>query len=259
MSKKEDNILTSDPGYTYFEKAPDINAGEFQKVIDSRRSVRVFDDTPIPEEVVERALRNALLAPNSSNLQPWEFYWVKDAAKRKELARACFSQVAAKKAAELIVVVARTKTWKAHAKEMYDLFVKLGKGVPKAALTYYGKLAPMAYAQGPIGLFGLLKRVMYAIVGLSRPTLREPVNRAQLRTWAVKTTALAAENIMLTFRAYGFDTCPMEGYDSKRIRKLLGLARDAAVVMVIAAGRRAPGGIYGPRIRYDSARFIKKV
>jgi nitroreductase len=259
MSAKKENILTSDPGYTYFEKAPDIQADEFQKVIDSRRSVRVFDGSPIPAEVVERCLSNALLAPNSSNLQPWEFYWVQSEDRRKALVRACFSQVAAKKAAELIVVVARTKTWKAHAKEMYDLFVKLGKGIPQSALVYYGKLAPLAYAQGPLGLFGHLKRVIYAVRGLSGPTLREPVNHSQLRTWAIKTTALAAENIMLSFRALGYDTCPMEGYDSKRIRKLLGLARDAVVVMVIAAGRRAPGGIYGPRLRFDPARFIKKV
>ncbi|MBN2159141.1 MAG: nitroreductase family protein [Spirochaetes bacterium] len=258
MSEKE-NILSGDPGFNYEEKAPDIDSKEFQKVIDSRRSVRIFDGTPIPDDVVRRCLENGLLAPNSSNLQPWEFYLVKDAAKKKELVRACFSQVAAKRAAELIVAVARTATWRAHAREMFNLFSKLGPGVPKSVLDYYGRLVPLAYAQGPLGILGLVKRVVYFIVGMSRPTLREPVTRAHLRTWAVKTTALAAENIMLSFRAYGFDTCPMEGYDSKRIRKILGLQRDAVVVMVIAAGKRTRGGIYGPRIRYDSNRFIKTV
>jgi hypothetical protein len=29
--------------------------------------------------------------------------------------------------------------------------------------------------------------------------------------------------------------------------------------MVISAGKRAPGGIYGERIRFDAKRFIKKV
>lgn len=259
MTKKKGSILSDDPGYSYVEKTPDIDAAEFQKVIDSRRSVRIFDGSPVPEEVVERCLSNALLAPNSSNLQPWEFYWVRNEEKRKALVRACFSQIAAKKAAELIVVVARTKTWKAHAKEMRELLVKIGPSVPKSALDYYGKLVPVVYEQGPLGLFGLLKRVLYALRGLAGPIIREPVTRAHLRTWAVKTTALAAENIMLSFRAFGYDSCPMEGYDSKRIRKLLGLAPDAVVVMVIAAGRRAPGGVYGPRIRYDPARFIKKV
>ncbi len=258
MSKNE-NILSSDPGFNYEEPVPEIDAGEFQKVIDSRRSVRVFDDTKIPEEVMMRCLNNGLLAPNSSNLQPWELYWVRSPEKKKELARACFSQVAAKKAAELIVVAARTKTWRAHAKEMHELFVKLGPGVPKAALNYYGKLVPLAYGQGPFGAWGFLKRIVYFFIGLGRPTLREPVTRSHMKTWAVKSTALAAENIMLSFRAAGYDTCPMEGYDSKRIRKILGLSRDGVVVMVIAAGRRAPGGVYGPRIRFDASRFIKMV
>lgn len=57
----------------------------------------------------------------------------------------------------------------------------------------------------------------------------------------------------------GFDSCPMEGYDSKRIKKILGLPRDAVVVMVIAAGKRARGGIYGERLRFDRTLFVKKV
>ena len=257
--KKGENILSSDPGFTYEEPVPEIDAAEFQKVIDSRRSVRVFDGTAIPDEVVTRCLHNGLLAPNSSNLQPWELYRVTDPGKRKELVRACFSQVAARKAAELIVVVAKPGTWRAHAREMYRLFQGLGEGVPRAALDYYGKIVPMAYTLGPLGVLGILKRALYFFIGLGRPMLREPVTKAHLRIWAVKSTALAAENIMLSFRAEGYDTCPMEGYDSKRIRKLLGLRRGALVVMVIAAGRRAPGGVYGPRIRFDPSRFIKTV
>ena len=40
------NILTDDPGYTYHEKTPKIDAKEFQKVIDSRRSVRIYEKDP---------------------------------------------------------------------------------------------------------------------------------------------------------------------------------------------------------------------
>jgi len=64
---------------------------------------------------------------------------------------------------------------------------------------------------------------------------------------------------MLSLRAYGYDSCPMEGYDSKLIKKILQLPEDAVVVMVISAGKRAIGGIYGPRIRYDENRFLKRV
>lgn len=257
---KENNILSSVQGYEYSEKAPAIDAKEFQKVIDSRRSVRIFDETPIPEEITMRCLENGLLAPNSSNLQQWEFYWVSSAEKKAALVKACLSQVAAKYAAELIVVTARTATWRKHAKKMVELFEKEKPDrIPKAAVYYYKKLVPFVYTIGIFGIFGFLKRILFFFIGLKKPTPREPVTKSHIRTWAVKSTALAAENIMLSFKAYGFDSCPMEGYDSKRIKKILDLPGDSVVVMVIAAGKRGAGGIYGPRIRYDSKQFIKKV
>lgn len=255
---KNANILSSKPGIDYDEKAPKINAQEFQKVIDSRRAVRIYDSTPIPEEVVMTCLHNALLAPNSSNLQPWELYWVKSPEKKKALVYACLNQIAAKTAAELFVVVARTDTWKSHAKEMLRIFSK-AKNVPEMAKKYYSQIVPFVYSQGPFSILGFFKRILFFLKGLSSPIVREPVQKSHLRLWAVKSTALAAENLMLSLRAYGFDSCPMEGYDSKRIKKLLGLGRNASVVMVISAGRRAPGGIYGDRIRFSSERFIKKV
>jgi nitroreductase len=77
--------------------------------------------------------------------------------------------------------------------------------------------------------------------------------------WAQKSTALACENYMLAMTAHGFDTCPMEGMDSVRIKRLLNLPRAAEICMVISAGKRADTGVYGPRVRFDSARFVKEV
>lgn len=257
---KGKNILSSMEDFKYTEAAPEIDPKEFQKVITSRRSVRIFDGTPIPEDVTRKCLENGLLAPNSSNLQQCELYWVTSPDKKAALVKACLNQVAARKAAELIVVTARTATWRAHAREMTAIFSKAKEGsVPKSAIDYYNRLVYFAYTVGIFSIAGFFKRILYFFIGLKQPIVREVVSRSQIKTWAVKSSALAAENIMLSFRAYGFDTCPMEGYDSKRIRKILDLPCDAVVVMVIAAGKRGPGGIYGPQLRYDSKRFIKKV
>ena len=51
------------------EKVPSIDRREFIKVVESRRSVRVYNDEKIPEEDIQKCLDLALLAPNSSNLQ----------------------------------------------------------------------------------------------------------------------------------------------------------------------------------------------
>lgn len=238
---------------------PQTNFEEFKKVVESRRSVRIYDGTPIPEEITRECLRLTLLAPNSSNLQPWEFHWVRSAEKKKKLIEACLSQPAASTAAELIVCVARRNTWRENAKRMLE---KLNSGKtppPKSVVQYYSKLVPLAYAIGPFGIIGWFKKLTLFLIGLNRPIPREPTSISDMKIWAIKSTALACENLMLAFRAAGYDSCPMEGMDSTRVRRLLQLPRDATVVMVISAGKRKPQGVYGPQIRFDSKDFIREV
>jgi nitroreductase len=81
-----------------------------------------------------------------------------------------------------------------------------------------------------------------------------------MRVWSVKSTALACENLMLSLRSQGFDTCAMEGFDGVRVKKLLGLPRRGSeVVMVVGAGAGKPEGIYGPRVRFDKRFYVFEV
>jgi nitroreductase len=255
----------SDPG-SIFTEIPDIKHAEemktvspeaFENILHNRRSVRVYTDEKIPANVVEKVLDWALLAPNSSNLQCWEFYWVKHPVKKAKLIEALFSQPAARTAQELIVAVAKLDTWKKNRKQMIDLFNTSGENIPASARAYYEKLVPVVYNQGPFGIFGPFKRIIMSIVGLFRPTPREPKSLADMRVWAHKSTALACENIMLGFSAFGYDTCPMEGHDSARVKEILDLGSDSEICMVISAGKRAKNGVYGPRIRFPKEQFFK--
>lgn len=58
----------------------------FKKTGQSRRAVRAFDTVSIPEDIIRDCLRDATLAPGSSNLQCYEPYWVRDDEKKKLLA-----------------------------------------------------------------------------------------------------------------------------------------------------------------------------
>lgn len=240
----------------YAEPAPDIDVEEFRKVVLSRRSVRRFEATPVPDAVLDDCLDLAMLAPNSSNLQPWEFHVVKTPALKAQLARACLGQNAATTAPLLVAIVARTATWREHCRLMLEQWPE--ESVPTIVEKYYRKLAPVYYGQGPLGVVGIGKRVAATVAGLRRPVPRGPFSATDMKVWAVKSTALAAENFMLALRAHGFDSCPMEGFDEKRVRKLLDLPADASVVMVVGCGKRAADGIYQPRLRFDRARFIKE-
>jgi nitroreductase len=262
MSKEKNKSILNklfESKNTHKEQAPNIDKEEFIKVIKSRRSVRIYNDEPILEEDMKACLELALLAPNSSNLQPWEFYWVRSQNKKKKLIEYCLNQPAAQTAQELVVCVARYDFWKINSKRMLSIFKNKGDQVPKSALTYYKKIVPLAYNQGPFGIFGLLKKIIVLFRGINIPTPREPSNINDMKIWAHKSTALACENLMLSLRAYGYDSCPMEGIDSKRIKTLLNLPKKAQISMVISAGKREENGVYGQQLRFSSEHFIKIV
>ena len=235
------------------------NPEEFTKLVHARRSVRKYTDEIIPDHIVDACLDLALLAPNSSNLQTWEFYRIKTASVKEKVVRACFSQSAAKTSAELIVCVARGDNWREHSKQMLGEFKKLPVETPKVALTYYGKLVPMVYTVGWFNILTPFKWIFNTVAGFFTVVPRDPISSFGINTWAVKSCALACENLMLAFRAYGYDTCPMEGFDSWKVKSAMNLPGKAEIVMIISAGRRADGGVYGPRMRFPREQFIKSV
>jgi nitroreductase len=255
---KGNEIFSTIPELNHQEIFYETSPEAFENILKNRRSVRVYTNEKVPEHVVEKVLEWGLMAPNSSNLQPWEFYWIKEETKKAEVINACFSQPAARTSQEIIVCVARIDQWKARRKEMLELFKK-SENIHSSAKAYYEKLVPLVYSQGPCGIFGIVKKILATVAGMFRPVPREPMSRSDMRVWAVKSTALACQNIMMGFSAFGFDTCPMEGLDSKRIKKTLGLGRNTEIVMAISVGKRDKKGVYGPRIRMEKETFIKRV
>jgi nitroreductase len=240
----------------YYEPAPDDMAWEeFAKVVESRRSVRKFTDKPIPRDVLDACLDMALLAPSSCNLQPWEFHVVQSPTLKGKLIEACMDQNAAKTAAELIVVVARTDNWMKVANLNLNNWPQ--EKMPKHWISFYKAVVPFTYWQGPFDALGMAKKAFAEVTGLFRPVPRGPFSSSDMRVWATKSVALAAENLMLAFRAHGYDSCPMEGMDARRVSKMLKLPRGAEVSMVIGAGERADDGVYFPRVKFDRDNFIK--
>ena len=249
--------IFKDNGSTKHQETPSIDFNEFDKVITSRRSVRRFTEEAIPSEVMNKAIDHALLAPNSSNLQTWQFYWVRSKEKRDLINHAFLSQPAATTAQEIVVAVGRPDLWKEHAKKMSQIIKD--KNPENPALSYYEKIVPLVYSLGFLGLIGYVKKLVFFFRGLKKPTPREVTTRGELNTWSAKSSALACENLMLSLRAQGYDSCPMEGFDSKLVKKILNLPKKSIIVMGIGAGKRAPGGIFGDQLRFDRKQFVFEV
>ena len=231
----------------------------FFDAVNQRRSVRIFDQKePFDGTVVQRCLDAAILSPNSSNLQLYQLVRVPETSPLKDhLAHLCMGQKAATTARELVVVVTRRDLWKSRAKANYDYIASAYEGKPdkklKQALGYYGKLIPKLYGKYPG--WSLLKKLIAFGVGLKRPMVRE-VGETEVRISVHKSAALASMTFMLAMKAAGYDTCPMEGFDSKRVKKLLDLDPAAEICMIIGCGKGLPEGIYGKRFRVDSSELI---
>lgn len=221
-----------------------------------RRSTRVYKDEVIDTNKVKQCLVNASLAPTSSNLQLWEFYHITNKDVLEKVAKACFNQSAAKTAQQLVVVVTRKDLWKQRAKANIDF---LNKVYDKENLTerelkrkkmvtnYYKKLIPTVYTDF-FGILGILKYIIFQIVGLFKPIYRQ-VRLSDMRIVAHKSAGLAAQNFMTSMAAIGYDTCPMEGSDTLRVKRILNLPRGSEINMIIGCGIRDEKGIYGPRFR----------
>ncbi|WP_282040687.1 nitroreductase family protein [Winogradskyella flava] len=226
------------------------------EAIAHRRSTRVYTDDPIDSEKVKQCLVNASLAPTSSNLQLWEFYHVTNKDTLKRLAEACFNQSAAKTAQQLVVVVTRKDLWRKRAKANVEFLNKVynKEGLSerdlkrkKMAINYYKKLIPTIYTDF-LGILGYIKYFIFQIIGLFKPIYRQ-TRLSDMRIVAHKSAGLAAQNFMTSMAAIGYDTCPMEGSDTLRVKQILKLPRGAEINMVIGCGIRDDKGIYGQRFR----------
>ena len=55
-----------------------MNPEDLYALYRERQSDRRFADRPVPQEVLERILNNALLAPSATNQQPWSIVAVSE-------------------------------------------------------------------------------------------------------------------------------------------------------------------------------------
>lgn len=60
-------------------------SSEFKTLMQKRRTVRNFADTPVPSIIIENAIAVASSAPSGANMQPWHFAAISNAAIKKQI------------------------------------------------------------------------------------------------------------------------------------------------------------------------------
>jgi nitroreductase len=243
------------------------NVMNLKEILEHRRAIRKYDPAkPIDESIVKECLRLSTLAPTSSNMQLWECYHVTDKKMLAALSHACLGQSAASTAQQMVVFVTRQDKHRSHARAVLcALYDEIKDNSPAARRShrmkvwkqYYGTLMPFEYVRG-FGLIGLLRKMLVQAIGLFHPIVRQ-ASEQDVNTVVHKSCALAVQTFMLAMSEAGYDTCPIEGFDSLLVKRALHLPHHVGINMIISCGIRLPEGVWGERFRLPFEEFYHDV
>jgi len=207
-----------------------------------RRAIKVFEPVPIPEVVRQQILDAARLAPSSFNMQPYRFYWVESSNMKRAAVKLCLGQMPAETASALVVAVADIGSLRATAEGQLAWMRQSGFSEDKISeYELKARIGRWLFAPGWLGILGARKWTIFRTLNLCRIIGMPPLSRQGFFKWATKNTSLACQNLMIAAEVLGLNTCPMDGFDGRRLAKFLGLSsKDHEIVMVIAVGKKSP-------------------
>ncbi len=176
------------------------------QLVTERRSTPAFDNDRVSNEDLRAILTAGLQAPSGYNLQPWRFIVVRSMEGRKRLRAACFNQAKVEEAPTVIVACGDADGWRSGDLEE---MLRLGRE---------GGMAP-----------NFLEQMRSNIPGY----LREHPNMA---AWLNRQVTLAFATMMWAAESLGYDTAPMEGFDTEKLRAGLRLPLSYEPVALLAIG-----------------------
>ena len=199
--------------------------------ITSRRSIRAFLPTPVPQQTITDILRVAARAPSGTNTQPWKVHVLTGAAKDRLSAaiKAAFDDPA-ERAKHTEEYAYYPTEWRSpyvdrRRKVGWDLYGLLGIGKTDKVRMHAQHGRNYAFFDAPVGLIFTIDRVM------------------QQGSWL--DYGMFLQNIMVAARARGLDTCPQAAFTQfhRIIERELGLGADEIVVCGMSLGHADPQAV----------------
>jgi nitroreductase len=199
---------------------------EVFEAIEKRRSIRKYKDDPIPEDLMNRLLEAARLAPSSSNTQSWKFKVITDLETRKKLKGLALGQKFVEEAPAVIACCVD-----------FNAFGERGKEVLKLVLS--GAVRPS------------VSQIMQTVrrgKGAGSDTERVVVN-------GVINVSIATEHIALAATEVGLGTCWIRAFDADGVEELLALPDGVRVLCLMSVGYPANEPPPRPRVPLEEIRI----
>jgi nitroreductase len=205
------------------------------EAIRQRHTVRGFSTKKVPDQLIFELLELTNSAPSGFNLQPWHFVLVRDNDLKELLYHIALDQEQIMQAPYVVAFVADPQAWK----KPYDTV--LAKGVESHWLTQaeadvYRKMVNQLFSTDPFGLFGIIKRVAAPIRRLFKPLPRVITSRQEAVDYVRAHTMLAVGTFLIAAAGANLVTCPIEGFDEDRLKKLLAVPSSMSIPLIVAFG-----------------------
>jgi nitroreductase len=190
---------------------------ELKEVIRGRRSIRAFKDDPVPREVLEAVLGNAILAPSAINLQPWEFVVV-SGEERKRLSRKLIKAYREK----------RISCSPGNIKPLSQVYTKRGQGSfmgLSPLIRQIGKEFEEFVNEGSCDFYGAPTAIIVCLD-----------NSFSHRRFV--DIGIALGYLLLSAQEFGLGTCPIGlicAYEDE-IKEVLNIPENKTVVIGVAIG-----------------------
>jgi nitroreductase len=166
------------------------------EAIRSRKSIRAFQSTPVPEDTIREILELAARAPSGGNLQPWRVYVVSGEA-RDRLVQAVFEMARVQPQGDGPEYdefpPGLSEPYLSRKRKVgYDLYGLLGIAREDKAARIQQAMKNFTFFEAPVGIFVTIDRQM----GIAQYV----------------DLGFFMDNIMLLARERGLDTCGQEAW-----------------------------------------------
>jgi nitroreductase len=172
--------------------------------IERRRAIKGFDAQHVmPDADVRRLITAAMQSPTSFNIQHWRFVVLRDKALRAQIRAAAFDQSQITDASLVVLLTADAQAWRKNPER-------------------YWRDAPKQVADMLVGWMGPFHQ------GNERLQIDE----------AQRSIGMAMMTLMLAAQELGYDSCPMIGFDAKKVAELVRLPSDHVIGPIVAIGKK---------------------
>jgi nitroreductase len=201
----------------------------FSTVIRERRSVRKYDPSfSISQEEIIDMLKEATLAPSSSNLQPWRFLVIQDQEMKKELRTIANNQEQVETSSAVIAVLGDTEIYH-NAEQVYKSAFEAGlmdKEIADRMIENSTKMYSAASTEARTNIANF-------------------------------DAGLISMQLMLIAKSRGYDTVPMGGFNKQKFMERFDIDERYFPAILIALGKAAAPGRVTTRIPAENIiRFV---